>query len=163
MNFEHTTLAKTLGEYLLERALRIGTAESCTGGLVAAAITDVAGSSQWFDEGLVTYANQSKTRLLGVSEAVLEQQGAVSQAVVEQMVKGVLANGADIAIATSGIAGPGGGTDGKPVGTVWFAWGDALTIQSAVQHFSGGRQSIRQQATFYALECVVESLKRSRR
>lgn len=152
------SLAQRVGQELLQRGWRIGTAESCTGGLLAAAITDVPGSSNWFDEGLVTYANSSKQRLLGVSAADLEQYGAVSQSVVEAMVAGVLARGADVAVATSGVAGPDGGTADKPVGTVWFAWalpGKVLTVR---QQLPGDRQAVRQQATVVALEKLLALL-----
>jgi len=152
-------LASALGDLLRARGWVVGTAESCTGGMVAAAITDVAGSSGWFDEGLVTYANHSKQRLLGVSEQQLADQGAVSQIVVEAMAEGVLARGADVSIATSGIAGPGGGSLNKPVGSVWFAWavkGEAVTSECV--HFPGDRQQVRLQATRYAIAGVVERL-----
>jgi len=127
--------------------------------MVAAAITDVAGSSGWFDEGLVTYANRSKQRLLGVSERQLAEQGAVSQCVVEAMAEGVLASGADISVATSGIAGPGGGTPVKPVGSVWFAWATKGGVESECVHFSGDRQQVRLEATRYAITGVLNHLK----
>jgi len=154
-------LASALGDLLRARGWVIGTAESCTGGMVAAAITDVAGSSGWFDEGLVTYANHSKRRLLGVNEQQLLEQGAVSQAVVEAMAEGVLTRGADVSIATSGIAGPDGGSRTKPVGSVWFAWaakGEA--VASECVHFPGDRQQVRLQATKYAIAGVVGRLQR---
>ncbi len=161
MNFDPRTLAHQLGMELLQRHWRVGTAESCTGGMVAAAITDIAGSSGWFDEGLVTYANASKERLLQVPADLLRQHGAVSQPVVEAMVAGVLARGADLALATSGVAGPDGGTADKPVGTVWFAWGSEGGIHSGVQYFDGDRQAVRQQATIYALQGALAYLSKS--
>ena len=154
-------LARQLGLELLQRQWRVGTAESCTGGMVAAAITDIAGSSGWFDEGLVTYANASKERLLQVPASVLECHGAVSQPVVEAMVAGVLARGADLALATSGIAGPDGGTADKPVGTVWFAWGSGEGTHSEVHCFSGDRQAVRRQATIHALQGALQYLSKS--
>jgi len=152
-------LAEELGALLRTRGWVIGTAESCTGGMVAAAITDVAGSSAWFDEGLVTYANNSKQSLLGVSEAQLADQGAVSKAVVEAMAVGVLGRGSDLGVATSGVAGPGGGTSEKPVGTVWFAWAVAGHRLSECVHFSGGRPEVRAQATYHALMGALEYMK----
>ena len=152
-------LASELGQLLLAGGLRVGTAESCTGGLIAAAITEVAGSSGWFDEGLVTYANSSKQRLLGVPEADLESCGAVSQQVVEAMVSGVLGRGADVAVATSGIAGPDGGTEDKPVGTVWFAWGIAGRVISEAHHFTGDRQQVREAAVSMALSKLIGLVK----
>jgi nicotinamide-nucleotide amidase len=154
-----TNSAFELGQLLTLTNQVIGTAESCTGGLIASAITDVPGSSAWFEEGLVTYANTSKSRLLNVDETVLEQHGAVSECVVKAMVMGVLARGADIAIATSGIAGPDGGTATKPVGTVWFAWGSNERQCSAVHVFSGDRMSVRQKATEYAIQQLIIFLK----
>ncbi|MYM65107.1 CinA family protein [Pseudomaricurvus sp. HS19] len=161
MTFDTRDLARQLGAELLQRHWRVGTAESCTGGMVAAAVTDIAGSSGWFDEGLVTYANSSKERLLQVSATLLSQYGAVSQPVVEAMVAGVLARGADLALATSGVAGPDGGTADKPVGTVWFAWGSTRGIHSEVQYFSGDRQAVRDQATIHALQGALEHLSKS--
>ncbi len=141
-------LSNLLGEKLLAREWRVATAESCTGGGIAAAITAVAGSSAWFEYGVVTYANQAKETLLKVKPQTLMEEGAVSQAVVEQMLAGVLElSGADIAVAVSGVAGPSGGTTEKPVGTVWFAWGDASgKVATERFHFSGDRASIQQQA-----------------
>lgn len=153
--------ARRIGELLLKNQWRIGTAESCTGGLLAAAITEVAGSSAWFDEGVVTYANISKQRLLGVRPEVLDEFGAVSQPVVEAMAKGVLDNGADVGIATSGIAGPDGGTVGKPVGTVWMAWGVAGQIESDVRCFEGDRQAVRLAASEYLFSRLLEKLEQS--
>ncbi|MBU3070276.1 CinA family protein [Aestuariicella sp. G3-2] len=158
MSSQTLPLAREVGQALLARGWRIGTAESCTGGLLAAAITDVAGSSGWFDEGLVTYANASKQRLLAVPADVLDSQGAVSQPVVEAMVKGVLARGADVAVATSGIAGPDGGSDEKPVGTVWFAWALAGRVFSERKVFSGDRVAVRAQATEFALSQLLQLL-----
>ena len=120
---ELTELARRVGEVLLPRGQMLAVAESCTGGWVAKCITDIAGSSQWFDRGFVTYTNAAKETMLGVQAATLDTAGAVSEATVREMVQGALANSrADWALAISGIAGPGGGVPGKPVGTVCFAW-----------------------------------------
>ncbi len=151
-------LSERIGSTLKRTGRRIGTAESCTGGLLAAAITDVAGSSQWFDEGLVTYSNSSKQKQLGVAGETLDQYGAVSSEVVKAMARGVLANGADVAVATSGIAGPDGGSDEKPVGTVWMAWAVDGQVESEVQCFEGDRQEIRLRASEYVLARLSQKL-----
>ncbi|WP_341503276.1 nicotinamide-nucleotide amidohydrolase family protein [Gallaecimonas sp. GXIMD4217] len=151
-------LASELGVRLKALGKRVTTAESCTGGLVAAAITSVAGSSSWFDEAFVTYANAAKLRRLGVSDQSLARDGAVSQAVVEQMARGALeAAGADLAVAISGIAGPDGGSADKPVGTVWLAWASEQGVTSRKLVFDGDRQAVRQQATAAALQGLLES------
>lgn len=159
MSASITNLASLLGQQLLAKKLVIGTAESCTGGMIAAAITDVAGSSGWFDEGLVTYSNQSKQRLLNVASDLLEQDGAVSQSVVTAMVAGVLSRGSTVAVATSGIAGPDGGSLEKPVGTVWFAWGDCSVVHTECKQFSGDRIQVREQATEHALKQLNDLVK----
>jgi nicotinamide-nucleotide amidase len=147
-------LSQRLGEQLLNRNWRVATAESCTGGGVAAAITAVSGSSAWFEYGIVSYANDAKQKLLGVSSATLAREGAVSEAVVIEMARGVLALAeADIAVAISGVAGPSGGTPDKPVGTVWFAWIKANgEIKTELQHFSGDRNTVQKKAVIFALE-----------
>lgn len=154
------SLAQRLGQQLAARGWHVGTAESCTGGLIAAAITDVAGSSSWFEEGLVTYANASKQQLLGVSEADLQRHGAVSRAVVEAMVAGVLARGADIAVSTSGVAGPDGGTPEKPVGTVWIAWGTRRRCEAKKYCFDGDRQAVREQTVEESLRQLTGFLEK---
>lgn len=158
MSAETLPLCEEIGRRLTRHHWCIGTAESCTGGMLSAAITDVAGSSGWFEEGLVTYANESKERLLSVPKSVLESEGAVSQAVVEAMVAGVLARGADVAVATSGVAGPDGGSDEKPVGTVWFAWALPHKVVSECRVFEGDRMSVRTQATIFALSELLALL-----
>jgi len=147
-------LSQRLGEQLLKRNWRIATAESCTGGGVAAAITAIPGSSAWFEYGIVSYANAAKEKLLGVSSETLAREGAVSEAVVIEMARGVLAlSDADIAVAISGIAGPGGGSLEKPVGTVWFAWVTAPGgIKTELKHFGGDREAVQKQAVVLALE-----------
>lgn len=147
-------LSLQLGQQLRQRNWRVATAESCTGGGVAAAITAIAGSSEWFEYGVVSYANSAKVKLLGVSEESLAREGAVSETVVLEMVRGLLIlSGAEIAVAISGIAGPGGGSPEKPVGSVWFAWGAATgEIRTEFKHFSGDRQSVQAQAVLWALD-----------
>lgn len=145
-----------LGERLLQADRTVVTAESCTGGWVAKVLTDRAGSSAYVLGGLVTYSNELKQGLLGVTPKSLEEHGAVSEPVVREMVAGALvATEADIAVAISGVAGPGGGSDDKPVGTVWFAWGSgpASTV-AVVKHFEGDREQVRRQAVLFALQGV---------
>lgn len=150
-------LSQRLGEQLLQRNWRIATAESCTGGGVAAAITAIPGSSAWFEYGIVSYANAAKEKLLGVSSETLAREGAVSEAVVIEMARGVLTlSGADIAVAISGVAGPGGGSAEKPVGTVWFAWAAATgEIKTELKHFDGDRAAVQKQAVVLGLEVLV--------
>ena len=156
MNAEITTWARRLGELLQQRNWMATTAESCTGGGVAYAITEIAGSSLWFDRSFVTYTNQAKEALLGVSSQLLQCHGAVSQAVVEAMACGALQRAdAQLSVAISGIAGPGGGSEEKPVGLVWFAWataGEVPTLKSQSFLFSGDRHSVREQAILTALQ-----------
>ncbi len=149
----HQKLVRRLAEACLQRDLVVSTAESCTGGGVAHAITEIPGSSRWFDAGLVTYSNAAKQRLLGVPGSILEHFGAVSEETVEAMAQGVLVgSAANLAVAVSGIAGPDGGSELKPVGTVWFAWAQpGREVQTALCHFDGDRQSIRDQAVNRAL------------
>ena len=154
-------LATELGKALGQRGWLVATAESCTGGGVATAITDIAGSSGWFDRGFVTYTNQAKQQMLGVSGESLQQHGAVSEAVVLEMARGALANSsAAISVAISGIAGPGGATEDKPVGTVWFAWADRSgRHHSLLARFDGDRRQVRQQAVRQALAGLLALLR----
>ncbi len=154
MHSNEVVLATELGQQLIRRRWRVTTAESCTGGGVAQAITAIAGSSQWFEQGFVTYSNKAKEEQLNVSKKLLLEQGAVSGAVVVAMAKGAIKKAdADIAVAISGIAGPDGGSDEKPVGTVWIAWATRNgKYFSHLHQFSGNRATVRQQA-------VTESLK----
>lgn len=147
---------RQLGEDLVAQQLMLATAESCTGGWVSKIITDIDGSSRWFDCALVTYSNRSKHELLGVSQATLDQFGAVSQPVVKEMVLGLLDRcNANLGVSISGIAGPGGGTDDKPVGTVWIAWAKpGLVIESMKFQFAGDREQVRLQAVEQALKGV---------
>lgn len=150
-------LAQTLGEQLQATGKRVATVESCTGGGVAKAITEAAGSSGWFEMGLVTYSNSAKQQLVGVQATTLEQFGAVSEQVVTEMAAGALnVSGAELAVAVSGIAGPGGGTEQKPVGTVWFGWASSSGERvSRMECFEGGRREIRQQAVVAALKGLL--------
>jgi len=151
-------LSQRLGEQLLQRNWRIATAESCTGGGVAAAITAIPGSSAWFEYGIVSYANAAKEKLLGVCRETLEREGAVSEAVVIEMARGVLAlSAADIAVAISGVAGPGGGSPEKPVGTVWFAWAMATgEIKTELKWFDGDREDVQRAAVLWVLEELID-------
>lgn len=156
---ELITLANQLGQCLLTNKAQIATAESCTGGLVAAALTEIPGSSAWFERGFVTYSNSAKMELLGVAADTLEAFGAVSQETAEAMVQGVLAHShADLALAITGIAGPGGGTAAKPVGTVYIAWANQQGRLAYERFsFSGDRQQVRQQAASHALSYLIKT------
>ena len=150
-------LALRLGRALQVRGWRLAVAESCTGGWIAKALTDVAGSSQWFEGGVVSYSNAAKTELLGVSPDVLNAHGAVSEETVLAMADGARRRfAADLAVAVSGIAGPDGGTQDKPVGTVHFAWAGPNGATAARRIFAGGRESVRRQTVALALERIVE-------
>jgi nicotinamide-nucleotide amidase len=153
-------LAAQVGGLLKSHGMMLATAESCTGGGVAQAITEVAGSSAWFERGFVTYSNLSKQQMLGVRETTLKQHGAVSEMTVREMVAGALQHSAaQVALAVSGIAGPDGGTADKPVGTVWFAWGIKHGATHAQRHQLGGdRADVRVQAVRIALQGVVNLL-----
>ena len=129
---------------LLKHSHLLATAESCSGGMIAAACTDLAGSSQWFERGFVTYSNAAKVEMLGVPAALIEQEGAVSEAVARAMADGALAHSqAHVSLAVTGVAGPTGGSEAKPVGTVWFAWCVNGETHSEMQHFAGDRAAIR--------------------
>jgi nicotinamide-nucleotide amidase len=153
-------LAARLGDALLARGEKLATAESCTGGGVATALTAIAGSSRWFERGFVTYSNEAKQEMLDVSPATLVQHGAVSAATVGEMAAGALAHSrADWSLAISGIAGPDGGTATKPVGTVWLAWAGPQGIRHCEQHlYPGDRRAVREQAGQRAIEGLLELL-----
>ncbi|MBP8184997.1 MAG: CinA family protein, partial [Pseudomonas sp.] len=141
-----TQLASRLGQQLQAINAQVSTAESCTGGGISEAITRIAGSSAWFEAGFITYSNQQKSRQLGVPVALFTQHGAVSAEVVSAMVRGAqAASGARFAVAVSGVAGPGGGSLEKPVGTVWLAWGDGAQVHCQCRLFAGDRQAVREQ------------------
>ena len=156
-------LADAVVAELASAGKMVATAESCTGGWIAKAITDVAGSSEIFGYGIVSYSNGAKESLLGVKQATLDEDGAVSAAVVEEMAKNaVKLSGSDIAVAVSGVAGPDGGSDEKPVGTVWFAWavrdGAAVKVDAQCQHFTGDRDHVRQLTVVHALQGIRERI-----
>ncbi len=155
------TLVKECGELLRKHKWKLATAESCTGGLIAAKCTDIPGSSDWFAGSIVAYSNNVKLSLLGVAGDVLKRVGVVSEEVVESMAKRVLkAIGGHVSVAVSGIAGPTGGTEEKPVGTVWIAWATwEDTLRSELFHFEGDRAEVREQAVRAALEGVVSMLR----
>ena len=153
-------LAAQVGAALHAHGMLLATAESCTGGGVACAVTEIAGSSAWFERGFVTYSNQAKVDMLGVASDTLDRFGAVSEATVREMVDGALRHSqAHIALAVSGIAGPGGGSKEKPVGTVWFAWGikDGASV-ARLHQLVGNRAEIRVQAVRIALQGVLDIL-----
>lgn len=153
-------LAERLGALLLERGECLAAAESCTGGWLAQSVTAIAGSSAWFDRGFVTYSNLAKVDMLSVPESTLERHGAVSEAVARAMVQGVLAHSrADWSVAVTGIAGPTGGSPGKPVGTVCFAWAHKDGgCEAQTGHFSGDRAAVREQAVRCALNGLIDRL-----
>lgn len=142
---------------LAVRHWRVALAESCTGGWIAKSLTDIAGSSAHFETGFVTYANGAKTALLGVDAGLLEREGAVSRATVLAMAAGARQrSGADLAVAVSGIAGPGGGTAAKPVGLVWFGWDSRDGVhEAAAEQFAGDRDAVRRKAVASALRCIA--------
>ena len=147
----HDTLS-ALAQALVARGWMMATAESCTGGLIAAACTELAGSSQWFERGFVTYSNAAKTQLLGVPAELIATHGAVSEPVVRAMAHGAALHAqVPIAVASTGIAGPDGGSPDKPVGTVWLGWWVDGTVSSQCFHFDGPRSSVRAQAVYQAL------------
>ncbi len=153
-------LAAQAGSALKSHGLMLATAESCTGGAVAVAITEIGGSSAWFERGFIPYTNNAKQEMLGVAPATLERFGAVSEAVVREMVAGALRHSrAQVALSVSGIAGPTGGTPDKPVGTVWFAWGikDGQCV-AQLHHLAGDRAAFRAESVRIALQGVIEIL-----
>jgi nicotinamide-nucleotide amidase len=152
--------AEVINHTLASSKRMIVTAESCTGGLIAGALTDVPGSSDAVHGGFITYANEAKEQMIGVPAALLEAHGAVSEQVARAMAEGALrTSGADIAIAVTGIAGPGGGTEGKPVGLVYFACATAETTKAAVERYGDiGRQEVREKSIIRALDLVIEML-----
>ena len=152
-------ISKRLGKKLKASQAVLVTAESCTGGWVAQAVTAVAGSSEWFERGYVTYSNAAKREALGVSGKTLLRHGAVSEPTAREMARGALKQSrGTIALSVTGIAGPGGGVPGKPVGTVCFAWADGRKICSETKRFKGGRASVRRQSVVHALRGVLRWL-----
>lgn len=157
MNKETLHLAATLGQLLKARTATVTVAESCTGGGIGAAITSVPGSSQWFEAGFITYSNAAKQRWLQVDAGLIDRCGAVSAEVAQAMAAGALAQaGANYAVAVSGVAGPEGGSDEKPVGTVWLAWTSrGGRLSSKLYRFKGDRDSVRQQSVAHALQGLL--------
>ena len=152
-------IAQQVGAALKARGLKLVTAESCTGGWVSMALTAVAGSSDWFERGYVTYSNAAKRDDLGVQEETLRRHGAVSEETAREMAAGALKRGGgQAALAVTGIAGPAGGTPAKPVGTVCFAWAHGSKISSETRRFDGDRESVRRQSVLHALQGVLELL-----
>ena len=149
-----------LGDLLSERGWRVTTAESCTGGWIAQSVTAVAGSSGWFEAGLVTYSNAMKVELLGVSAMTLEKHGAVSAETAGEMAAGALTRlPADLSVAVTGIAGPDGGTAHKPVGTVWFGFAGGGALVTEMRVFDGSREAVRAATVAHALARLIERLK----
>ncbi len=156
MTNEITGLAIDAGRALQQKNMLLASAESCTGGGIAQAVTDIAGSSAWFDCGFVTYSNASKGALLGVPAALIGEHGAVSEEVAAAMAQGALAHSqAHVAVSTTGIAGPGGAVPGKPVGTVCFGWARGATVHTERHVFSGDREAVRQQSVAHALRGLL--------
>jgi nicotinamide-nucleotide amidase len=154
---ELQALAGELGQALLARNQRVSAAESCTGGWIAKALTDVPGSSRWFEGGVVSYSNAAKHSVLGVPADLIAAHGAVSEPVVRAMAEGARAKlGSDIAVAVSGVAGPDGGTAEKPVGLVWLAWASRRGTISERRTFAGDRESVRRQSVALALQRMLE-------
>ena len=141
---DRQSLPGLMADFLVSNAWMLATAESCTGGMIAAACTDLAGSSAWFERGFVTYSNAAKTESLGVDAALITQHGAVSEPVARAMAAGALVHSrAQVAVAVTGVAGPGGGSSDKPVGTVWFGFAWPGGVVSEVMHFAGDRAAVR--------------------
>jgi len=159
-------LSEALVSELIEAGKSISIAESCTGGWIAKALTDIGGSSQCFGYGVVSYSNGAKESMLGVNPVTLSEHGAVSEDVVREMVQGVLnLSGADYAVAVSGIAGPDGGTEEKPVGTVWFAWAvrnkNLTSIHADIHFIKGDREAVRTRTVILALQGIRERMRAS--
>jgi nicotinamide-nucleotide amidase len=149
-----------INSQMLTQQLKLATAESCTGGWIAQAITSIAGCSQWFDRGFVCYSNQAKQDMLGVNRDILQNHGAVSEACARALAEGALQHSvANLSVATTGIAGPGGSSADKPVGTVWFAWAQQNGATHTIcHHFTGTRDEVRYASVYYALENLLEIL-----
>ncbi len=151
-----------VADLMLKNSLFMATAESCTGGMIAAACTDLAGSSAWFERGFVTYSNAAKTELLGVDAELISQNGAVSEPVARAMAFGAIRHSqAQVSVAVTGVAGPAGGSVDKPVGTVWFAWSVCGSLQSEMMCFSGDRASVRQATVQHAISRLLALLEKN--
>ena len=154
-----TPITLQLAERLIELRWMLASAESCTGGMIASRCTDLPGSSAWFDRGFVTYSNHAKSQMLGVPEPLIASCGAVSEPVAKAMALGAVYRSVSrVSIAVTGVAGPGGGSTEKPVGTVWLAWCIDGCVDTECQHFSGNREQIRQATAQYALEGMFKRL-----
>jgi len=148
-----------LSARLLDKGWMLATAESCTGGMIAAACTDLSGSSNWFDRGFVTYSNEAKTEMLGVDPALIEAHGAVSEVVARAMAFGAVRHSrAQVSVAVTGVAGPTGGSEEKPVGTVWFGFMVDGVLSSETKHFDGDRAAVRAATVQYAFERLLQLL-----
>ncbi len=148
-----------LADLMLKRQWMLTTAESCTGGMIAAACTDLAGSSAWFERGFVTYSNEAKSDMLGVPVALISAHGAVSEPVARAMASGALQHSrAQVALSVTGIAGPSGGSPNKPVGTVWFGWATPDGVWSDMQRFDGDRAAVRQATLEHSLGRLIALL-----
>ena len=164
------TLTQQLAEVLQQHGWMMAAAESCTGGMIASNCTDLAGSSHWFERGFVTYSNDAKHDMLGVSSALITEHGAVSEAVAQAMALGAMRHSrAQVTVAVTGVAGPTGGTPDKPVGTVWFAWAtpsdagptlgaETAWVKTEVMHFSGDRAAVREATTQHAIKTLLDLL-----
>jgi nicotinamide-nucleotide amidase len=149
-------LARKVGRRLKASGAKLATAESCTGGWVAQAVTAISGSSEWFERGFVTYSNEAKREMLGVKRATLKKHGAVSEETAREMAKGALKKSrATIAVAVTGVAGPTGGTPGKPVGMVCFSWATKKVLRSETRRFRGNRERVRRQSVVHALKGLL--------
>lgn len=155
-------LVALLADLLRGKQWMMSTAESCTGGLIAGACTDLAGSSDWFERGFITYSNAAKTELLGVDAALINVHGAVSEPVARAMAEGAVAHSlAQVAVAVTGVAGPSGGSAEKPVGTVWFGWSVGGQLRSERRQFDGDRATVRAATVHYALQALVHFIIRN--
>lgn len=155
-------LCGPLAAFLVNHQLMMATAESCTGGMIAAACTDLSGSSAWFERGFVTYSNEAKTELLGVDPALIQMHGAVSEPVARAMVLGAVARShARVAVAVTGVAGPTGGSADKPVGTVWFGFATPDGVETEMRRFDGDRAAVRGATVQHALMRLLELLRRA--
>lgn len=162
LELSRQSLCRLLADLMLKNHFSLATAESCTGGLIAASCTDLAGSSQWFDRGFVTYSNAAKTDMLGVDAALIAQFGAVSEQVAAAMAQGAVQHSAaQVSVAVTGVAGPGGGSTEKPVGTVWIGWCVNGQTTTDLCHFDGDRAMVRALTVQRALQGLVERLKSS--
>ena len=155
----HADLCTQLAQRMVDRGWMLATAESCTGGMIAAACTDLSGSSTWFERGFVTYSNEAKTELLGVDPALIAQHGAVSEVVARAMAFGAVRHShAQVSVAVTGVAGPAGGSHDKPVGTVWFGFQVDGRLTSETRRFDGDRAAVRSATVRHALQRLLDLL-----